>query len=104
MQTAPCVAAGYLSSGNPTTTLYQIDLTGSGNTTSIVSFTNLGSGNTINSLAYNPLDGYLYGTLRGPNPEVMLRIGFDGAVNRMFNLPQYNGNVRRFYVGDVDSE
>lgn len=101
MQTAPCLAAGYLISGDPTSSLYEVDLAG-GNTTSIYTFNGLGSGNTINSLAYNPLDNYLYGTLRGPTPEVMLRIGFDGSVNRMFNLPLYNGALRRFYVGDID--
>ena len=103
MQTAPCAAAGYLISGNPTSTLFQVDLA-AGNTTSVYTFNGLGSGLTINSLAYNTLDGYLYGTQRGSTPEVMLRIGYDGSVNKMFNLPLYNGGIRRFYVGDVDSK
>ncbi|KAF7196048.1 hypothetical protein HII31_02674 [Pseudocercospora fuligena] len=96
MYTAPCVVEGYLSQANA---LYRVNLA-TGNSTTIYTSTDSNTGDGINSLAYNPLDNYLYCTIRGTNPETMGRLSFDGRIQRLFTLPT-NTTQRRFYVGDI---
>lgn len=61
---------------------------------------------SINSLAYNPLDNYLYASVRGPEktfkyPEYVVRVGYDGSTQFIVNLPANPNNNRRFFVGDI---
>ncbi|EME80467.1 uncharacterized protein MYCFIDRAFT_212063 [Pseudocercospora fijiensis CIRAD86] len=92
MYTAPCVVEGYLSQRN---TLYRVNLA-TGQNSTVYTSTDSGTNDGINSLALNPLDSYLYATIRGVDPEVMVRVSFDGRLQRLFNLP----SGRKFYVGD----
>lgn len=95
MYTAPCVVEGYLSQRNE---LYRINIA-TGNSTAVYTSTDSGTSDGINSLAYNALDNYLYATLRGVDPEIMLRVSVESPakLQRLFTLPA----GRKHYVGDI---
>lgn len=105
--TTPCLADGFLSQYN---VMYRVDIS-RGNMTQIFTMdlgntTNgLNNGvNGVNSLAYNSIDNYMYGTIRGPTPETFIRIGYDGSYQPLFSLPGTTADPQRFYVGDIDNQ
>lgn len=112
LATAPCINQGYLTQQQ---TLYQVDIL-SGNFTQTTTWklptvdaagARYDPALSINSLGYNPIDSYLYGTIRGRFPESLCRLGNDGTVQEFLSLGN-TGVTRaqggRFYIADIDTD
>jgi hypothetical protein len=102
LATAPCLNQGYLSQNQ---VMYSVDIIGGGYS-QLVQWKLSSAALSINSLGYNPLDSYLYGTIRGVFPETFARLGFDGTVQPLLSLNNTAATAAgggRYYIGDIDT-
>jgi hypothetical protein len=63
-----------------------------------------GAAAAMPALGYNPLDGYLYGSINNAVwPQPLVRLSFDGTYQTVTTLGGSQSLPTRFLVGDVDS-